>query len=202
MNNLPLVISNTSIHQDSEGRYSLNDLHKAAGNQEKHKPKFFLANQQTKELIAEIEKEKGGIPPFYKTLGRSGGTYVVKELVYAYAMWISPVFSLKVIRAYDKQVSQPKPEFNLDDLVEESTEITDLEGLLYRSHKAMFGVRVLMCVDTGKVTEIEHLKNNKIVMDVGDLQKILQTAEFVGDKYAKAIRKSIQRKMMLGEGDE
>jgi len=96
-----LTISNTPINQDTEGRYCLNDLHKASGNENKHRPSLWLNNQQTKDLITEIEK--AGIPAFESI--QNTGTYVVKELVYAYAMWISPSFSLKVIRAYDALVS-------------------------------------------------------------------------------------------------
>jgi hypothetical protein len=101
MNTLALNISNLPIRQDSEGRYCLNDLHESSGKEQKHRPKYFLANQQAVDLIAEIEK--GGITPILTKQGL--GTYACKELVYAYAMWISPAFTLKVIHAYDSLVS-------------------------------------------------------------------------------------------------
>ncbi|MFX5999132.1 KilA-N domain-containing protein, partial [Acinetobacter baumannii] len=54
-NNKPLVIGDFTIRQDEEGRFMLGDLHKASGHNQKHQPAFFLRNQQTKDLIAEIE---------------------------------------------------------------------------------------------------------------------------------------------------
>lgn len=63
---------------------------------------------ETYALIAEIASSSDvrNYEPAVQQVGRNGGTYVCKELVYAYAMWISPAFHLKVIRAYDRLATQ------------------------------------------------------------------------------------------------
>lgn len=105
-NNQPLVIGEFSIRQDDdEGRYSLADLHKASGALKKHQPTNFIRVEQTQELISEIENSSN-MRSAVKVIngGNNRGTYVVKELVYAYTMWISAKFHLMVIRAYDALV--------------------------------------------------------------------------------------------------
>lgn len=37
-----LVIVSVSIRQDEEGRYCLNDLHKASGGEQRHQPRYWL----------------------------------------------------------------------------------------------------------------------------------------------------------------
>ena len=98
-----------------DGLFSLNDLHKASGGADKHRPTFFLRNEETKALIAEIECSPNlvnGEKSIACKVFKGGndrtkqGTYVCKELVYRYAMWISAKFSLMVIRAFDAMVSR------------------------------------------------------------------------------------------------
>lgn len=100
-----LTIAATTVRQDAKGRYCLNDLHRAAGGENKQRPSLWVENQQTRDLIAEIDA-KAGIPALSTVKGGNrAGTYVVKALVYAYAMWISPRFHLTVIEAYDDLVT-------------------------------------------------------------------------------------------------
>ena len=90
-----ISVANVAIRQ-FDNLYSLNDLHRAAGGLEKNKPANWLRNQQTADLIAELEIAQ--IRAIQKKQGL--GTFVSKELVVHYGMWISPAFSLKVIRAF------------------------------------------------------------------------------------------------------
>lgn len=92
-----IAIDGIEIRSDEVGRFCLNDLHKASGEETRNRPATWLQNQQTQSLALELEKD--GIPSIYTKQGL--GTFVRKELVYAYAMWISAVFNLKVIRTFD-----------------------------------------------------------------------------------------------------
>lgn len=102
----PISIAGVEIRRDTEGRYSLNDLHKAAGNKDRHAPALWLRNQQTKDLVMEITDIRNPISVVRG--GITQGTFVCKELVYAYAMWISPKFHLQVIRAYDQMIREDR----------------------------------------------------------------------------------------------
>lgn len=105
MNNLS--IASTSIRQ-IDGLYSLNDLHRAAGGDKKHQAANFLRLDTTQALIAEISHSSDVRSAVKVVNGGDGrGTFVCKELVYAYGMWISAAFMLKVIRVFDAQQKTP-----------------------------------------------------------------------------------------------
>ena len=111
---MKLNIATIDIRQDAHGRYSLADLHKAAGGEKRHLPSYWLTNKQTKETIAILEAEsRAGIPALPVASNSGGkyeerGTFVVWELVYAYAMWISPKFNLHVIRTFHTLQTRPR----------------------------------------------------------------------------------------------
>lgn len=73
--------------QISEGSYNLNDLHKAAGGSIKHRSNQRIRNLPT---IKTLNERISSIEPVDSKAGRYGGTFVCKELVYDYAMWINP----------------------------------------------------------------------------------------------------------------
>jgi hypothetical protein len=193
-----LVIANTSIRQDAEGRYCLNDLHRASGGDNKNKPNIWTANQQTKDLVLEIEI--AGNPAIVSK--QKIGTYACKELVYAYAMWISPKFHLAVIRAYDALVTEnayPARIANQDAIQQASIQVMLLESFASKANpsqsslaRSYAAIGASHGVDTSflpsytdeKLTRslsellkingsvLSATKANKILLELGYLQKL------------------------------
>lgn len=105
-----LITLNPEAIKQVDGLYCLNDLHKASGNHRKHRPSEFFRSEIGKAIIGELDRELKGCenptPYIIRVIGKGKqqGTYVCKELVYAYATWISPAFYLTVIRVFDRLI--------------------------------------------------------------------------------------------------
>ncbi|MBU4683285.1 KilA-N domain-containing protein [Cedecea davisae] len=123
MNQL-MTIDGVAVRQHHEGHFCLNDLQRAAvaaPNETRSSRSLevyeFMRRPETANLVELLNKETTGnsrIEPVITVPGRNGGTYVCKELVYAYAMWISPSFNLKVIRTFDAIVSASQQSITTD----------------------------------------------------------------------------------------
>lgn len=159
-----ITLSNTAIRRDAEGRFRLNDLHKAAGGEKRHNPSYWLANQQTAELIAALTEDPQTTGnPVVSTEGRNGGTFACKELVYAYAMWVSPRFHLHVIRTFDRVATGQ---------IQSAHEETQRRAARERARlecPAMTGALRDMRAELGKTTAAHHYRNeadmlNRIIL--------------------------------------
>ncbi|EAA8955353.1 KilA-N domain-containing protein [Salmonella enterica] len=179
-----IIISDVKIHMDSEGRYSLNDLHVASGKEEKHQPAFFMRRNETIELINEIfnSADMQNKNPVLSKKGRYGGTYVCKELVYSYAMWISAAFALKVIRAYDAMVTatQERKAIGGKTSVAERTPLRDAVNMLVGKKGLRYDDAYNMVHQRFGIDSIDELSIEQIPLAVEYIHRVVLEGEFIG----------------------
>lgn len=133
-----------------DGLFSLNDLHRASGANPAQRPNQFLRNEQTRNLIDEISNAQ--IRAIEVRRGAHGGTYGCRELVIAYAAWISAAFHLKVIRVFlaataPQAAAEPAP-----------------PSLKYR--------RWLVVIDERGVETIQEVPMQSIVLDANSIDDV------------------------------
>lgn len=156
-----------------DGLYSLNDIHRAGGNDKKHQPSFFMRNQEVADLIEEIKCSANlqNKQVFIKLVsGKNRGTYVCKELVYRYAMWISPKFALLVIRTFDKLVT--------GELKVQTTQLSTTTDRKYLTKAVNF-----YCAKTGSIQseiwKMVHQRFNLENVSQMTVEQVPQAVEYV-----------------------
>lgn len=167
-----LIIAGFGIRRDDAGRFSLNDLHRAAGGASRHQPGFWLRNGQTEDLVAELLRSADSqIAPVAAVRGGPlQGTFVAKELVYAYAMWISPAFHLQVIRAYDQLVTAPPAPDPLAALQDPA----QLRELLLGYASRQIALEQTVAEQAPKVEALDRLASARGAVCLTDAAKALQ----------------------------
>lgn len=180
--------------------FKLNDLHKAAvlegENKRTKEPSKFLALQSTAELVFELTTHREGSLIMEKVEGRNGGTYVCKELVYAYAMFCSAKFHLQVIQAYDALVNG-----QLDEIKRQQTRATT-------KLEAKFLTDAITYDKKGKATHYHYSNEfnliNKIVLGVNAkqyrIEHELEPSQPIRDTLTKAEIEAIEHMQRLDTG--
>ena len=161
-----IQISNVSIRQHN-GLYSLNDLHRAAGGENRHKPSLWTSNQQTIELIKEVEK--AGNPAILSKQGL--GTFVCKELVIHYGMWISPSFSLQVIRTF--LAVQEQGSLKSQTTTDQRTPLRQAVSALVGARGIDYSTAYKMVHQRFGVEKIEHLPAEQIPAAVEYVHRLM-----------------------------
>ena len=200
-NQKTIEIDGAVIHQDQYGRYCLNDLHKASGAERKNQPQYFLENKQTQDLINALIDT--GIPVTPVEIIRGGlnqGTYVVKQIVYAYAMWISANFHLKVINTFDALVTQKPAELSRMDLIQLALQ-AEQENQVLRGQVAILEPKAKGLDRIADCTNVLGIRESAKVLKIGQnqlTQYLIDHKVVYRDNFGKiqAYQKSVDQKLV------
>ena len=162
------VIESISIRRDAEGRYSLNDLHRAAmmagKATENHAPSQFLRNDGVKAFVAaydadesDVQKCTSGDAGFTASVhsvkgGKSQGTYAAELIAIRYAAWIDPSFEVKVYRTFQSSAQK-------------SNDWQRLRHSASATNKAMNAVLQAVRADAGKDSAAHHYINEALLVN-------------------------------------
>jgi len=151
MNN-SITIGNVTIHQSDNGLYLLTDLWKSSGGNKKDQPNKWLNLIETQRYISYLGTKTENVKKssyFLTIQGKDNqGTYVCRQLVYSFAMWISPAFHDLVIDTFD----QLQNATTTQELIDLKFQLDDIQlDLSYREPRDKNTLAVHLQVATSKL---------------------------------------------------
>lgn len=190
-----MQIANTEVFVNDNCLYSLMDLHKASGADRNSVPNQFLRNKQTMALISFLEIKNGKENTMQARKGGvSAGYCACKELVVAYAMWLSPEFYRNVIQTFIHVA-----EGNETAALQTAGTTASLARLkvLTTEYTALKGCAHVGCQDAAAIAAIERVAD----MTDEEVAANKRTMEYTIERERKlvAMFKSISRKYKADE---
>lgn len=183
-----ILVCNTEV-KNVDGLYCLNDLHKASGGAKTKRPAHWLRTDQTKALVRAVESEVHICASLKIVQGgrtEDRGTYACKELVYAYAMWISPEFHIHVIRAYDAMVTGDKPE-----------PMSELDMIISAAREMKAQKEAQEVVNRAHEEEISILSDKiDFATLIPTIPRVIHPKKFVGNSQARPLEGVMMQPMM------
>ena len=183
-----IVTIGTSAIREFNGFYSLNDLHKASGGEKKHQPNNFIRLEQTQSLIHELSSSHLRSIETVIGKGKEQGTYACRELVIAYAAWISAAFHLQVIRvfldAHDRKRAQVTESALIDQIKQAVTEAIR-PGARYHYPKRLLDQEYFSGPKSSVRVSGSQLSHPKFVSPLSDLLNRLEAEGHVVEACRK-----------------
>jgi len=161
-----LVMFETAIRQDKEGRYCLNDLHKAAIASglpvARKNPAEFFRTDMANNFVESVKKagllttEEPVVPFTVRNGGKNPGTYAVRLVAQRYCGWLSSDFEVAVYSLIDK--------YSYEELQRKAIRENAREGYKDLTKALKYSFEVI-----GKIPKFYHYSNeadmiNKIVL--------------------------------------
>lgn len=103
-----VIVNGVSVRVDSDGRYSLNDLHAAAVLKgeatESQRPGNFIKSAQIKRFAAELTGATNVASVRAVKGGQQSGVWGLELIAIRYAAWLSPKFEIRVYNTFREAV--------------------------------------------------------------------------------------------------
>jgi len=132
----PIVVFDTTVHVDQDGRFSLNDIHKAAMAKgmasHSQKPGNFLKSADVQRYISRLDSDDTKIASvIIRKGGKHQGSYGIRAVALRYAAWIDKSLETEVYRIIERVIDAD--ESLTADLIDRQTDTAAQKRLAARA---------------------------------------------------------------------